>query len=107
MENVVFDFASCREWLDVRVAELKQTDNRFELVHCDKHKKSVSVIRFSGQDIVGQFSVWSSGECDYEVHKSKKMLAHEWGLSLNNDTFPAAFDRFLGELSHHRLPQST
>jgi len=58
--------------------------------------KPVAIVQVTGKHRLGQFSVWATGEADYEVaQENGKMVQHKWGMQLQTDDSDLAFGEFL------------
>ena len=50
----------------------------------------------SADKMIGQFSVWTRGECDFDILdvETKELKPNLWGLLVNDENFQATFARF-------------
>lgn len=55
---------------------------------------------------VSQWSVWVTGEADFDVMdaKSRKFVHHVWGMILDDFSFEQAFSDFLDRVMSHPTP---
>ena len=62
----------------------------------------------TGSKAIASFEVWITGEADYTIMSpaslEDKMLSHNWGQRLTDQTFEAAFYEFVAEFSKHENP---
>ena len=71
---------------------------RFEFSSNDTSPKPASVVSARSSTVLGQFSLWNTGESDFDIYKDGEVVSHEWGMRLDEASLPTAFDRFVDEL---------
>jgi hypothetical protein len=94
------DFGVCRRWLHGKVAGPSLSKLKFTQSHNERYMPSTNV-RALSDTVAGQFTIWKTGDADHGIYKSGEVVAHEWGMALDNETLPDAFERFLIALQNH------
>ncbi len=97
----MIDFVLACAWLEKKIGEKPVANIAIDIVHNDQQSKPVSVVRAQGSTVAGQFSLWATGEADSEIYKSSNVVSQEWGMIVDNETLPKAFERFLVALQSH------
>jgi hypothetical protein len=94
----MFDFMLAYKALDVWVKEVNSSGLKLNIFLRDKTPKPVAVVQVIGPSVSGQFSVWQTGEADFEVYKGSSVVNHRWGMDLTNESVSAAFHEFVEEI---------
>lgn len=97
----MFAFEVWQHWLEQRTADLRKQGLAVEFRAGAKISqlapKPAHEVRVRTSDALASFMVWASGECDWDIMdaRTKQFVDHAWGMALNDETFEAAFERFI------------
>jgi hypothetical protein len=105
---LMFDFQRWRLWLKAKAAALEAEGLKVRFAaRPDDGPKPAMILEVLGQQAYGGFENWITGETDYTIAilepKSPRMVSHEWGLLVTDETFEATFTSFITKFRQFEL----
>jgi hypothetical protein len=99
----MFNFGKWKVWLEEKSKTLQSSSFAVSYFGNETSPKSVAGLQFKSERVLGQFSVWSTGEADYDIVSTRgETLCYRWGIQLQDDTveseFKVFFDTFVERL---------
>jgi hypothetical protein len=73
------DYPSCQTWPKASVVRAIVPGVRFEFSSNDTSPKPASVVSARSSTVLGQFSLWNTGESDFDIYKDGEVVSHEMG----------------------------
>jgi hypothetical protein len=95
----MFDFMRWRQFMRDRAQVFRSEGFTTELRLSDHSPKPGTALDVAGRKVIASFANWNTGETDYDIADTDgKMISSRWGILLDDDSFPTAFDEFAEDL---------
>ena len=107
----MFDYQRWRLWLRAKAAALEAEGLkvRFAAGPDDGPKPGIILEVLGQQALYGGFENWITGETDYTIavlsSPKSRMVSHEWGLLVTDETFEATFTSFITKFRQFELSE--
>jgi hypothetical protein len=107
----MFDFRKWERGVSAKADALCATGCEVEFqAATEESEKPSFVVALIGTRTVADFQTWKTGETDWTVldkgNPVNAMLAHRWGLKLDDGSYEAAFEEFLAAVLKCEAPPS-
>jgi len=102
-----FNYDHWRAWLQAKATELQKSGINTDFRHGpDEGSKPGMGLGLIGNNALGLFENWTTGETDYTIHATAggEMVSHKWGLKVTDVTFEATFNEFFAEFREYEGP---